>query len=113
MRADGTVRVEPGPVRRIGARLTAIGDRLSGDYDRAAGSLTENPDTRWAVTAVSVTLQGLWRGHLASVGAQVSDHGDRLTRIADAYRTADAEAAESLGVTLPPDLRVRPGTPVR
>lgn len=110
MTADHTVRVEPGSVRRIGARLIAVGDRLGRDYDRVAGSLIEEPDTRWAVLSASHTLQRLWRGCLASIGATVSDHGERLTRIADAYQRADADAARSLGVALPPDLGDRPGT---
>lgn len=113
MTADQTVRVDPGSVRRIGARIAATGDLLGRDHDRVAGSLIEEPDTRWAVLAASDTLQRLWRGHLASVGAMVTEHGERLTRIADAYQRADVEAAQSLGVALPPDVGVRPGIPVR
>lgn len=113
MTADQTVRVEPDSVRRIGTRLSALSDRLGRDYDRVAGSLTEEPDTRWAVLSASDTLQQLWRGRLASIGAVVSDHGERLTRIADAYQQADVHAARSLGVALPPDVRIRPGMPVR
>jgi hypothetical protein len=113
MTADGTIRVEPSSVRRVGARLTAIGDRLGSDYDRVAGSLTKDLDTQWAVLSASDTLQRLWRGHLASVGAVVRDHGERLTRVADAYQRADADAARSLGVALPPDARTRPGMSVR
>ncbi len=113
MTADQTVRVEPGSVRRVGTRITNIGDGLGRDYDRVTGSLIEEPDTRWAVLSASDTLQRLWRGHLAGVGAMVSDHGERLTKIADAYQKADVDAARSLGVALPTDVRVRPGIPVR
>jgi hypothetical protein len=113
MTADQTVRVEPDAVRRVGARLCAIGDQLGRDYDRVAGTLIEKPDTRWAVLSASDTLQRLWRGHLASIGTMVSDHGERLTGTADACQQADVNAARSLGVTPPPDVRVRPGMPVR
>lgn len=113
MTADQTVRVEPDSLRRIGARIAATGDLLGRDHNRVAGSLIEERDTRWAVLSASGTLQRLWRGHLSCVGAMVSDHGERLTRIADAYQRADVEAAQSLGVALPPDVRIRPGIPVR
>ena len=100
MSSDETVRVEPAPLRQIGIALADIGDGLRHDSGNAARQFREAPGTGWSALAVTETLGKLWRSHLSGLGSAVSDHGDRLSRTADAYHNRDADAAKALGSAL-------------
>lgn len=100
MSSDGTVRVDPGPVRRTGVALTSIGSGLDDESETASRSLQEAPSTGWMVFAAADTLRTLWRSHLSSLGATASDYGDRLIRVADSYHDSDAGAAGTLRAVL-------------
>jgi hypothetical protein len=84
--------VVPGAVRSGGGELIAMSERLRGDGPPpdAAG------DPGWAATAGGATLAVAVDAALAGSARRARDLGAALRAAADAYETADEQAARRL-----------------
>ncbi|MGH3656566.1 MAG: type VII secretion target [Micromonosporaceae bacterium] len=110
---DKTLWVRPEGLRDQAKVVRRVAEDLGTDVRAVRDDLTPTKGTAAHLEAAGATetLRKLWETYLSGWGRTLDGYADRLDNVATAYEKRDAEAAEALGIALPPDepYRRRPG----